>query len=193
MAGIKILYFWQKRQCDKFLSHCCIHVVRRSCAKKFGWLTWVQGMKNSWIHHCCGDDHGCRWFFMMTVDALFGDNPVYPHDTQNQTMSRHFLMMPPWCDIGRIYWSLMLKECISLQMEGSFNSLVRFFSIWHLTATGCLAMNSASQKGGVECDFLLLSRYIVKNLNSILIMGGETKKTTYLCCQRGNGKLLVTL
>jgi len=36
------------------------------------------------------------------------------------------------------------------------------FSIWHLTGAGCLAMNSASQKGGVERHSLLLSRYIVK-------------------------------
>ena len=115
---------------------CRIHMVWRCCVMKFRWLTWVQGMKNSWIHHCCGDDHGCRWFFMMTVDALFGDNSVYSHDTQNRTMSCHFLMMPPWCDFDGICWSLMLKECIRLQMGGP--SIIWFdffqFGTWQVLA-----------------------------------------------------------
>ncbi len=128
----RVLYqrdtFWQKkRQCDEFLLHCCIRVVQRCCATKFGWLKWARGTRNRWIHHLCGDVHGCCLFFTMTVYVKFGDISVYPRDTKNRTMSRHFLMTPPWRDIARICKSLMLKECIRLQIGGVLQLLGSIF------------------------------------------------------------------
>ena len=75
--------FDKNRQCDECLSPCCICMVWGCCTMKIGWVRWVWAMKNWWVHRCCGDVHGCRWFFLMPVDLLFGNISIYPHDTKN--------------------------------------------------------------------------------------------------------------
>ena len=55
------------------------------------------------------DVYGCRQFFKMPVDLLFGDISMYPHHTKKRTVSRHNLRLPPWHDIRRI--------CIGFKQE----------------------------------------------------------------------------
>ena len=38
--------FFKNRQCNDFFLHCCICIVHRCLATKFGWLAWAPGTKN---------------------------------------------------------------------------------------------------------------------------------------------------
>jgi hypothetical protein len=107
-------------------------------------------MKKWWIHRCCGDVHGCRWFFLTPVDLLFRDILKYPHDTKKRPMSRHNLRLPPWRNIAGICIGFELEEHLCIQNGGGPSITVFFFLIWHSTHDGCLAMNAPSQKVGVH-------------------------------------------
>ena len=85
LAGIEIfaqgtIFDKNNRQCNECLSPWHICVVFGFFATKIGLLTCARAMKKWWIHHSCGDVHGCRRFFTMPVCVLFGDFSMYPHN-----------------------------------------------------------------------------------------------------------------
>jgi len=97
-----------------------------------------------------GDVHHCGQILMMSVDTFCGNFSVYPHDTKNQPMLHHILMLPLWCNICRILIGLTLEENIGIKSGEGPSIAVIFFSIWHIVGDGQLAMNGASQKVGVH-------------------------------------------
>jgi hypothetical protein len=55
---------------------------------------------------------GCRQFFPMPVDLLFGDISMYPHCTKNWPMSHQNLRLSPWRNIAGIRIGFKLEEHI---------------------------------------------------------------------------------
>ena len=131
IAGIQLRYpggqyLIKSRQCDECLSPCRVRVVWGCCAMKIARVRWARAMKQWWIHRCCGDVHGCRWFFLTPVDLLFRDISKYPHDTKKRPMSRHNLRLPPWRNIEGICIGFKLEEHIWKQ-NGGGPSITEFY------------------------------------------------------------------